>query len=173
MEPLLDSDLHHKFWGDLQAAQNAACREAANTGGAVVAVDAVEIQLKSILLIGTVPEPALTDESTPQCALAPIRSFHTTWGAVLHPSGIIGYLVLGRPVRCRPRAGLDFDLARIAVRVERKFTSIPVGHLGPSCCAVCSRPIPAERLEAMPTARLCVMCQEHREEAQPWSKLQL
>jgi hypothetical protein len=53
MSTILDVDLHHEFWDGLENARNAAYKEAANTGAAVISVDAVEIEARQVSFIGT------------------------------------------------------------------------------------------------------------------------
>jgi hypothetical protein len=163
MSTILDVDLHHEFWPDLKEARTAALVEAANTGGVVISVDAVEIQPQSVTFIGTVPELALNSASSWRCGTR-LGSLHTTWGSVLRPAGIIGYLVVGHPITCQSYETKDPDFRRVAIKVDRTFTSIPTAALGPLCCAQCRQPIPSERLRAIPGVRVCVTCQTAREE---------
>jgi DnaK suppressor protein len=51
----------------------------------------------------------------------------------------------------------------ILERVERALERLAAGQYGR--CEDCGQPIPAERLEALPYATLCVPCQEAREHA--------
>lgn len=167
MEPIdtvLDARLRHSFWGDLGLAKDAAYKEAANTGSAIITVDAVEIQPRSIRFIGSVPEPVVGGDQHAAFSSSPVRSFHTTWGSVLSPSGVIGYLVVARPLVPRARTTAGREANRVALTVQRTFTTIPVGVLGPVCCAACRLPIPSERLAAVPGVHLCVTCQSLREE---------
>jgi len=46
-------------------------------------------------------------------------------------------------------------------QIERAMRRMDEGTYG--TCARCGEPIPAERLEAMPEAELCVSCKEHEE----------
>jgi DksA/TraR C4-type zinc finger protein len=162
MPTILDVDLSHEFWGDVESARRAAAIEAANTGGAVIGIDAVEILPRSLTFIGTIPESAIANPDP----TGPTRlgSFHTTWGSVLNPAGIIGFLVVGHPVRCSGREINDSGLSRVSVSLDRTFTTIPTRTLGPVCCARCRQPISAERLRALPATRVCTGCRAISEE---------
>lgn len=163
METFLDAEIHHTFWGDLEAAKHAARAEAANTGGALMDVDSVEIQPTRIAFIGAVPE-AIGDLVASAARYTEIGSFHTTWGAVLQPSGILGYLVLRPPLLCAGTARSEKDSRRLAVHARRSLKSIPNVILGHPCCVGCRSPIPPERLRAVPNTRFCSYCQSSREE---------
>jgi hypothetical protein len=162
MPTILDVDLSHQFWGDVESARRAAAVEAANTGGAVIGIDAVEILPGSLTFIGTMPESAIANPDSNGSSR--LGSFHTTWGSVLNPAGIIGFLVIGHPVRCKAREITDSGLSRVSVSLDRTFTTIPTRTLGPVCCARCRQPISAERLRALPTTRVCTVCRTISEE---------
>ena len=54
--------------------------------------------------------------------------------------------------------GLEQDIGRQVAEVDAALERVDRGTYG--VCEVCGRPIPEERLEAMPAARLCVEDQE-------------
>jgi hypothetical protein len=162
MPTILDVDLSHQFWGDVESARKAAAVEAANTGGAVIGIDAVEVLPRSLTFIGTMPEQACANADSTSSPR--VGSFHTTWGSVLNPAGIIGFLVIGHPVRCRSREIGDSGLSRVSVSLERTFTTIPTCTLGPICCVRCRQPISTERLRALPATRVCTTCRAISEE---------
>jgi len=156
---ILDVDLNHEFWADLQAARSAANREAANTGGAVVRIEAIEIQAHKISLIGTIPLTAIDRDEGHRERSPSLGSLHTTWGAVLNPSREFGFLVVHHPVTFKPCSNESDDLCRVAVVLDRTFNTIPNTALGPVCCKKCRQPISRERLLARPGASLCTTCQ--------------
>jgi hypothetical protein len=164
MATILDLSLRHTFWPDLEAAKRAAYAEAANTGALILKVDAIEVRQSTITFIGTIPDQTSSDDRAPARYACPVRSLQTTWGAILRPSGILAYLVIGRSLSCSRRSGGLSSSSRAAVAVERTFTTIPSGNLGALCCAVCRVPISAARLSALPDAKLCVTCQALTEE---------
>jgi hypothetical protein len=159
MSTILDVDLNHEFWGHLDAARSAAYKEAANTGGAVITIEAAEIQAHAVCFIGTIPESAIDRKAESLGRRTLLGSFHTTWGAVLNPANQIGFLVVHQPVMFEPCSTESGDLCRVAVALERTFNTIPATILGPACCKKCRLPISAERLLARPGARLCTNCQ--------------
>jgi hypothetical protein len=169
MSTIFDVDLCHRFWGGLEVAKSAASMEAANTGAAVIAVDAVEIHPSCVTFIGTLPDLAVarTDVSFKPRR---IGSFHTTWGSVLHPAGTIGFLVAGHPLNYLAYESNDPKVRRVAVSVNRTFTTIPTGNLGPICCTKCRQAISPKRLSAIPGVRVCLTCQTQREETVYGSK---
>ncbi len=167
MATILDVDLRHAFWGNLEDAKRAANAEAANTGGAVVEVTALELGCSTASFIGILPESALDDDApAPQRTSQFLGAFHTTWGAVLDPSDRLGYLVLRHPIKLRPCLAREDGLCTIAVTMPRAYRTIPATNVGPVCCMKCRRPISPERLRALPNTRRCTECQSQIEEIQ-------
>lgn len=165
MQTILDVKLPHHFWGNLAEAKLAAQCEAANTGAAVICVDAVEISDRVVRFIGDMPAAA-ADESLDvrESTLRP-GAFHTTWGAVLNPAGQIGFLVLPHPVPTAFCSMADSeDQVRVEVAFDRIFDSAPATVLGHFCCRSCKRPISPERLRALPGTQLCTDCKSRKEE---------
>ncbi len=165
MEAILDVDLRHSFWPSLSAAQSAAAIQATNTGAIVVAVDSLEIQPNHLTFVGTVPESALAHRIEYSAQPKP-RSFHTTWGALLNPESLLGYLVIGYPLNCRSFDADNAWVSRIALSIPRAFATIPSGHLGKLYCCECRQPISLARLQALPGARRCTDCQRQKESLQ-------
>jgi hypothetical protein len=161
---IIDVELDHHFAGSLAAAREAAAVEAANTGGAVLIVEAVDVGDHKVTFIGTLPEMVLKKQSDAEVAMPQARSLHTTWGAVLAPSGTIGFLVLAQPVLCRSHEADSPAQRRIAVSLPRAFSTVSPVTLGPVCCIQCRRPISQERLKAVPGKRICLTCQKLKEE---------
>jgi len=159
MSTILDVDLCHEFHGHLEAARSAAYMEAANTGGAVICVESAEILAHQVCLIGTIPESAIDPKAQQKDPTPSLVSFHTTWGAVLSPDGLMGFLVARQPVTFGACSTVSGDLCRVAVPLDRTFNTIPSTILGSVCCKKCRQPISRERLLARPGARLCTICQ--------------
>lgn len=164
LDTILDASVPHIFWGDLQAAKRASCAEAANTASVILRVDAIEVQIDSVTFIGAMPDVALEPREISGRATRLIGTLHTTWGALLYPAGIIGYLVVTRLIAGRAQVIRSAEVNRAALSVKRTFRTMPPMNLGPICCHVCRLPIPDVRLKATPNSKLCVSCQTMREE---------
>ena len=171
MEPILDTDLFHKYCDTLDLARSQAMLESANTGGAVLAVRSVEINHEALLFIGPISAIALnatTDhqQRRPIVRCRSLGNFHTTWAALLGaPEPAIGFLVLHHPLTLRcARADSDRDEIWIAVEVNRGACSLALGPIGPRCCCLCNEPISKPRLIAVPGVRICTKCQTIKEE---------
>lgn len=162
MTCILDTNINHSFWPSLDAARDAAALQAANTGAIVATVESVEIKPRHITFVATVPEAALDVRSDLGRRQAP-KSFHTTWGALMHPEAVLGYMVVAPPLNCRGFDADRRDVSRIAITVARTFATIPPTNLGAVRCCECRRPIPLARLQALPGARLCTNCQHQKE----------
>jgi DksA/TraR C4-type zinc finger protein len=162
METIIDVDLNHRFWPNLGAAREAAAIQAANTGAVVATVESVEIQSHQVTFVGTVPESAVSG-CVGLSARPRLRSFHTTWGALLNPGSLMGFLVIAPPLNCRSFDADIPEVSRIALAVPRMFATIPPKHLGKVCCCECRQPISLARLQALPGARLCTGCQRQKE----------
>ena len=147
------------------------------SGGVVLRVKSIRIEPSCIVFIGSIPSDALVFENPSEFSgeLQPrsIGFLHLTWSSLLYPdkSEDIGYLVLQTPVTI---TGLlpeseDGEAYWVAVAVERSFCcTLPLGSIGAACCAACNRPIPKPRLLAVPNTKICIRCQERKE--QKWSK---
>lgn len=169
-DTLLDAPLLHKFCASLPAAEQQALREAADTGGIVLRVKSLRIEPNRIVLTGIIPSTVLAFEHPAEfpAYLQPrsIGTLHLT-DSSLHPNpgDEVGYLVLQTPVAA---AGLlpeseDGDCYWVALAVERTFHTLPPGSIGAACCARCNRPIPQQRLLAVPNTRVCTNCQQKKE----------
>ncbi len=165
MQTILDVNIPHHFWGDLNEARSAAQREAANTGAAVVSIDAVEVRARFVRFIGSMPAGA-AEQNVPRASRhVDPGSFHTTWGAVLNPRELIGFLVIPRPIAEELCSPPDADNhVRFEVAIERSCGSAPVAVLGHTCCRGCKQPISPERLRARPNTQFCTACQSKKEE---------
>jgi len=168
MSTILDADLEHAFWPSLETAKRRAAVEAANTGSTVLDVRAIEIQGTSLHFIGAVPRDALQVESESARSRPRVRprgfgKFHTTWGALIRPGGALGFFVLHHPVQLAGPALDEGDVVWVAVEVKRRFTSLPLGFIGPVCCTKCNEPIPEQRLRAVPGVKICTKCQTTEE----------
>jgi len=164
LSTIFDVLLHHEFWGDMSAAENAAYKEAANTGGAVVRVETVDIQARQVSFIGSIPEFAIDGEVASESRSNLLGSFHTTWGAVMTPGSQLGFLVVRHPLNLESYTPGASDLRRIVVTLDRTFNTIQPTVLGPVCCRKCKQPISPQRLRARPGTHLCTACQASNEE---------
>ncbi len=170
---LLDVTLRPKFCASLSAAQQQAAREAADTGGLVLRVKFIRIEPHCAVFTGLIPSTALAFEHPSEfpAYVQPrsIGTLHLTWSSLLHPGADedIGYLVLQTPVSA---AGLlpeseDGDNCWVAISIQRTFHTLKPESIGPACCARCNRPIPQQRLLAVPGTRICTCCQQKKENA--------
>lgn len=170
MDTLLDTALPTKFCPSMPAAQQQASREAADTGGIVLRVKSIRIDPHCSVFTGLIPSAAVVSEHLPESSayLRPrsIGTLHLTWSSLLYAGGEdIGYLVLQTPVAS---AGLlhdseDGNDCWVAISIQRIFHTLKAGSIGAVCCGRCYRPIPPERLLAMPNTRLCINCQHKKE----------
>jgi hypothetical protein len=167
---IYDTSLLYKFCTSLPAAEQQALREAADTGAIVLRVKSLRIEPGCVVLTGVIPSAALVFEHPSEfpAYLQPrsIGTLHLT-GSSLHPNtgDEVGYLVLQTPVTA---VGLlpeseDGDSYWVALAVERTFHTLPPGSIGTPCCVRCNRPIPQQRLLAVPNARFCTNCQQKKE----------
>jgi len=62
-----------------------------------------------------------------------------------------------RDTACRVLASLEQRDRRVIAEISATERRLSAGSFG--VCEMCVRPIPFERLRALPTARLCVVCE--------------
>src|SRR5216683_4738560 len=104
MQTLLDAPLLHTFCASLEAAEQAALREAADTGGIVLRIKSLRLEPNYLVVTGVIPTTALVFESPAgfPARLRPrsIGTMRLTSNTPLHPApgDEIGYLVLQTPV---------------------------------------------------------------------------
>lgn len=79
-----------------------------------------------------------------------------------HPGGDEGDHALADSDQSRHRAMVE-HLKQMLAQIQAARERMAEGMYG--ICSDCARPIPAERLEALPYATLCVHCQSRREQA--------
>lgn len=160
-----------RFWPNAHEAENAARKEAANTGGTVVAVVSIRAESKRGVLSGRVlasvveVRPGL-DVPTGYARPRGIGTFHS-WGAVTQKikGEDLGYLAVQRPLGAAiPPEGDDTDTCFVSIEVPRLNDSFGVISIGPEVCRSCSRPISPKRMTAIPSARICTFCQALREQ---------
>lgn len=167
----VDVPLLHKFSVSFKTAEQQALREAADTGGVVLRVRSLKIGYGTVVVTGLIPSTALVFEDTTQAPghLRPrsIGNLHLTWRRLLHAntSDEIGYLVLQTPVAATgimPESE-DGDLYWVALDIQRTNHTLPPGCIGAVCCVSCNRPIPDQRLKAIPNTKFCTACQQNKE----------
>jgi DNA-directed RNA polymerase subunit RPC12/RpoP len=123
------------------------------------------------------PQPArYLDLRCPQCR----------WRQTCGPAEIARWLTAARKLRANRMPELDilYELFRAA---GPTFACPQCGHVGLGVsnsiddahawpgtpgCAACGRPIPRERLEAVPNARLCAACQALKDTGRPREETQ-
>lgn len=164
MGTILDVELDHSFNESLGAAADVAAIEAANTGATVLAVDAIEVSPLRVTFVGTTARSAVSAISSDARSIKRVRSFHTTWGAILKPNGTLGFLVVSNPIAAVLHEMEESSRCRVAVSLARTCESFPSTTLGPVCCIRCRLPIPSERLKAIPQVHTCLDCQQMKED---------
>lgn len=173
MQTLLDAPLLHTFCVSLEAAQQAALREAADTGGIVLRIKSLRLEPNHLVVTGVIPTSVFVIEYPSEfpARLQP-RSMGTmrlTQNSLLHPgpSDEIGYLVLQTPVTAAEHLpeSEDGENFWVAISIQRALHTLKPSFLGVACCTRCNRPIPQQRLLAVPNTRVCTNCQHKKEKA--------
>src|SRR5579863_9457680 len=101
---LLDTPLPHKFCASLEAAEQGALREAADTGGIVLRIKSLRLEPNHLVVTGVIPTSAFVFEHPSEfpAHLQPrsIGTMRLTRSSLLHPGfgDEIGYLVLQTPM---------------------------------------------------------------------------
>lgn len=172
-ETLLDAPLFHKFCASLPAAEQEALLEAADTGGVVLQIKSLRIEPNNLVVAGVIPTTALVFDSSSevQAHLQPrsIGTMRLTWNSLLHPcpDDVIGYLVLQTPVDAADQVPESEDGGNfwVALSIRRSQHTLEPGSIGAVCCARCNRPVPQQRLLAVPNTRVCTNCQHKKEKS--------
>ena len=134
-------------------------------------VKSIRIEPHCLVLTGLIPLTALVFEHPSEVSayLRPrsLGNLHLTWGSLLQPSASdqIGYLVLHTPVGAPGQLpeSEDGDACWVALDIGRTFYTLKPGCVGTMCCAACNRPIPQQRMLAVPSTRVCTKCQQKKE----------
>ena len=170
-ETLFDAPLFYKFCASLSTAEKQAFSEVADTGGVVLRVKSIRIEPSRLIVIGLIRSDALDfDDRTETLGYlrrASVGSLYLTWSSLLHPKTTedIGYLVLRTPIVTTgplPESE-DEDCYWVALPIYRVFHTLTAYSVGTIFCTRCNRPIPHERLLAIPRTRFCTNCQQEKE----------
>ena len=171
---IVDLALENRFWSSTQEAESAACREAANTGGAILRITSIRTESGRGVLSGRILSSVIDVDSSghldvPGGYAKPrsLGTLHLTWRALLLGSGDtdIGYLVVQRPFGAsRLPDSDDSDTCFVSVEVPRLLHSLGPLTIGIEVCRTCSRPIGQKRLNAVPSTKICTFCQELKEQ---------
>ena len=172
-QALLDTPLHHKFCASLQEAERAALREAADTGGVLLRIKSLRLDPNNLVVTGVIPTAALVTEYPSQFSAhvqpRSIGTMRLTRNSLLHPrpDDEIGYVVLQTPVASAEQLPESEDGGNswVAVSIRRALHTLEPSSIGAACCARCNRPIPPQRLLAIPNTRVCTNCQQKKEKA--------
>ena len=173
LETLLDVPLPHKFCASLEAAEELAVREAADTGGILLRIRSLRLNPNALVVTGVIPTTALVFEHPSEfpAHLQP-RSMGTmrlTLNSLLHPGpdAEIGYLVLQTPVAATGQVpeSEDGENSWVAISIRRELHILEPSSIGAVCCVRCNRPISQQRLLALPSTRVCRNCQQKKEKA--------
>ena len=168
---ILDSPVPHKFCASLDTAEQEALSEAADTGGVLLRVKSLRIEPDCLVITGKVPTTALAVHHLsdfPESAHPrSIGTMRVTWRSLLQPipDEEIGYVVLQTPVHVTDQVpeSEDGDYSWVSVSITRSHQTLKPGCIGAACCARCNRPIPPQRLVAVPNTRMCTDCQRRKE----------
>lgn len=168
---LLDACFPHKLRPSLDLAEQEALCEAADTGGILLRIKSVRIEPKSLLVTGVIPMTALAFEH-PSKSVSRVRprsigTMRLTPRSLLQPppDANLGYLVLQTPLTADgslPESE-DGDDIWVSVSIPRPHHTLAPSFIGTACCVRCNRPIPRQRLLAVPNTRLCTKCQQKKE----------
>ena len=170
MHTILDAPLHHKFCPSLQAAKQASLCEAADTGGILLRVRSFRLESHYLVVTGVTPTSGLVFDNPSgfPAHLRPrsIGTMRLTSNSMLHagPEDEIGYLVLQTPVAAAeplPESE-DKENSWVALSIRRTLHTLEPSLIGAACCLRCNRPIPQQRLLAVPKTRLCTNCQQKK-----------
>jgi hypothetical protein len=172
-ETIFDTPLPHRFCASLQAAEHAALREAADTGGILLRIKSLRLNPNDLVVTGVIPTTALVFEHPSEfpAHLQPrsLGTMRLTWNSLLHhgPGDEIGYLVLQTPVAASGQVpeSEDGDNCWVAISIRRARHILEPSSIGAVCCTRCNRPIPQQRLLAVPNTRFCTNCQQKKEKA--------
>jgi hypothetical protein len=170
-DTILDALVLHKFCPSMEAAEQQALREAADTGGILLRIKSLRLNPNDLVVTGVIPTTALVFEHPSEfpAHLQPrsIGTMRLTLNSLLHPDpgDEIGYLVLQTPVAASGQVpeSEDGDNCWVALSIRRARHTLEPGSIGAACCARCNRPIPQQRLLAVPNTRVCTNCQQKKE----------
>ena len=170
---LLDAPLFHKFCASLQEAEQAALLEAADTGGVLLRIKSLRLEPNNLVVAGVIPTAALVFEHPSEFSAhvqpRSIGTMRLTRGSLLHPppNEEFGYVVLQTPVASPGRLpeSEDGENSWVALSIRRALRTLAPSSIGAACCARCKRPIPQQRLLAVPNTRVCTNCQQKKEKA--------
>lgn len=161
----------HKFCASLQAAEQAALCEAADTSGVLLRIKSLRVEPNFLVVTGVIRTTALvfkySSEFPQHLQPRSIGTMRLTRSSLLHPGDEIGYLVLQTPVTAADQLpeSEDGENTWVALSIRRALHTLQPGSIGAPCCARCNRPIPQQRLLAVPTTRVCTNCQQKKEKA--------
>ena len=166
-----DASLSFGFCATLQAAEEAALREAADTGGILLRVKSLTVAANPTVATGVVPAAALAFERHSEFPgrLLPrsVGTMRLSKTDLLDPdqNGELGYLVLQTPVVATGQVpeSEDGDSVWVTVAIPEAVAALKPGVSGAACCGRCNRPISKQRLIAVPNTRVCTNCQRKKE----------
>jgi len=163
--------LYPEFCPSLRAAEEAALREAADTGGILLKVRSLRVEPSHIIAAGVIPASALAFERPSEfpAHLRPrsLGTMRLSKSSLSNPNenDELGYLVLQTPVVATGQVpeSEDGDSIWVSVSVPPATAALEPGVIGAACCGRCNRPISRPRLLAVPNTKLCTNCQQKKE----------
>jgi len=166
----LGADIDCRIWDSLPEARMRALSEMVNVGGVCMEAYSVSVHRHGLTIIGGLSARGFDSiererPGRPRIVSVGAPSFHLTWGALLRPSGVLGFVVLRRPVVLTGGGLLASEPERVALEVARRPCEPTEMVIGPVCCTLCNSDIAGERLVALPGVSTCVNCQRHNEAA--------
>ncbi len=134
-------------------------------------VKSIRVEPTIVVLVGSVPSNALdfkgASESPGYLQARSLGNLRLTWSSLLHSNAgdDVGYLVLQTPVEVEGplSESEDDDRYWVALAIERTLHTLPAHSIAAVCCARCNRPIPQQRVLAVPNTKVCTNCQQKKE----------
>jgi hypothetical protein len=162
----MDSDLPFRFWPSLDVAMAEASVEAVNTGGIILEVVSIEVEVGSVTFVGRVPtecsEKGMARRvGRPKVKPAGLGRLHMPWKSLLEPFGTLGFLVVRPPIVLSGSVNIT-EGRRVAVQVKRGESSVGSRVIGSRCCVDCNGELSEQRLTADPDTRTCANCERQR-----------
>lgn len=159
-------------------AEASATQAASVCGGIVVKIGRVEVAALRVSFHGLVPRAMVkarfrrdyTDLTSVINSKPPLpASLNTTWGNVLEPENLIGYMVLndfGSASGITTVKEWDDDTGAsdtvlCKLHFERTLFSLSNFSRGTPYCEICGCQIPTKRVLAVPGVQRCVLCQDN------------
>jgi hypothetical protein len=162
----IDSEVQFRFWPSIDEARAGASFEAVNTGGTILEVVSIEVEVGSVIFVGRVPTECSergTARGIGRLRVRPagLGRLHMPWKSMLEPSGILGFLVLRPPIVLSGSVNIA-EGQKVALQAKRGESSVGSCVIGSRCCVDCNGELSEQRLTANPDTRTCANCEHQR-----------